>query len=161
MISSGIILLVTTPEREFIGSAGVSDIENQTPMQTSDTFHIASTGKVFIGLLAAQLHEDGLLNLDHTLNTWLPNDLLVQIQYSDQITLRQLLNHSSGIFNYSDEESWKEDALANPKLERGNSDLTQYALNKPAYFLPGEGMHYSNTKLHFSWHDLRHCFRCP
>lgn len=141
----GIILLVNTPDREFIGSAGVSDIENQTPMQTSDTFHIASTGKVFIGLLAAQLHQDGLLNLDDTLDTWLPSDLLTQIQYSDKITLRQLLNHSSGIYNYGDTDKWKEDALANPEQEKGNAELVEYALNKPAEFEPGTGWHYSNT----------------
>ncbi|WP_042143685.1 MULTISPECIES: serine hydrolase [unclassified Pseudoalteromonas] len=141
----GIILLVNTPDREFIGSAGVSDIENQTPMQTSDTFHIASTGKVFIGLLAAQLHQDGLLNLDDTLDTWLPSDLLTKIQYSDKITLRQLLNHSSGIYNYGDTDKWKEDALANPEQEKGNAELVEYALNKPAEFEPGTGWHYSNT----------------
>mgnify|MGYP003670283638 FL=1 len=119
----GIILQINTPEREFIGSAGVSDRDNQTPMQTTDVFSIQSAGKVITALLAAQLHDEALLNLDHTLDTWLPLELLDQIQYSEQITLRQLLNHSSGIVDYNDNEMFIPDLLASPEVQRGNSDL--------------------------------------
>ncbi len=141
----GIILQINTPEREFIGSAGVSDRDNQTPMQTTDVFSIQSAGKVITALLAAQLHDEALLNLDHTLDTWLPLELLDQIQYSEQITLRQLLNHSSGIVDYNDNEMFIPDLLASPEVQRGNSDLVNYALNKTPYALPGTGYHYSST----------------
>jgi D-alanyl-D-alanine carboxypeptidase len=141
----GIILLVNTPERQFIGSAGVSDTDNQTPMQTTDVFSIQSAGKVITALLAAQLHDEALLNLDDSLDTWLPLELLDQIQYSEQITLRQLLNHSSGIADYNKNEMLVQDVLANPEVQRGNVDLVNYALNKTADALPGAGFHYSST----------------
>jgi len=141
----GIILLVNTPEREFIGSAGVSDKDKLTPMQTTDVFSIQSAGKVITALLAAQLHDETLLNLDDTLDTWLPLELLDQIQYSEQITLRQLLNHSSGIFDYNKNEMLSEDVLASPEVPRGNIDLVQYALNKTPLAIPGTGFYYSST----------------
>jgi D-alanyl-D-alanine carboxypeptidase len=141
----GIILLVNTPERQFIGSAGVSDRDKLTPMQTTDVFSIQSAGKVITALLAAQLHDEALLNLDDTLDTWLPLQLLDQIQYSEQITLRQLLNHSSGIVDYNDNEMFVQDVLASPEVQRGNVDLVNYALNKTPYALPGAGFHYSST----------------
>ena len=141
----GIILLVNTPERQFIGSAGVSDRDNQTPMQTTDVFSIQSAGKVITALLAAQLHDEALLNLDDTLDTWLPLELLDQIQYSEQITLRQLLNHSSGIFDYNKNDMFVQDVLASPEVQRGNVELVNYALNKTPLALPGTGFHYSST----------------
>jgi D-alanyl-D-alanine carboxypeptidase len=49
----GIILLVNTPERQFIGSAGVSDKDSETPMQPTEVYHIQSAGKVITALLAA------------------------------------------------------------------------------------------------------------
>lgn len=141
----GIILLVNTPEIQFLGSAGVSDRDSLAPMQTADTFHIQSAGKVFTALLAAQLHDETLLNLDDTLDTWLSKELLDQIQYSEQITLRQLLNHSSGIVDYNDNEMWIVDVLSNPDIQRDNVDLVQYALNQTPYAMPGTGYHYSST----------------
>jgi len=141
----GIILLVNTPERQFIGSAGVSDRDKLTPMQTTDVFSIQSAGKVITALLAAQLHDEAILNLDDTLDTWLPLELLDQIQYSEQITLRQLLNHTSGIVDYNKDEMLLQDVLASPEVQRGNVDLVHYALNKTAEALPGAGFHYSST----------------
>jgi len=141
----GIILLVNTPERQFIGSAGVSDRDDKTPMQTTDVFSIQSAGKVITALLAAQLHDEALLNLDDTLDTWLPLELLEKIQYSEQITLRQLLNHSSGIADYNKNEMLLQDVLTSPEVNRGNVDLVNYALNKTAEAVPGAGFHYSST----------------
>ncbi|MCG7563324.1 serine hydrolase domain-containing protein [Pseudoalteromonas sp. McH1-42] len=141
----GILLYVRTPEHEFTGAAGIADLQQHSPMDVNSSFHIASSGKIFTALLASMLHEDGMLDLDNTLDTWLPDTLLDQIQYSDQITLRQLLNHSSGIYNYSDKNTYVEDKLANPALPVTNESLTQYALNNPGYFKPGADVHYSNT----------------
>lgn len=141
----GIILLVESPEQQFLGSAGLENKASQNPMQVHHTMPTASAGKPMIGLLAAILADENLLNLDDTLNTWLSNDILKQIENSEEITLRQLLNHSSGIFNYADNDDYLTLLTNEPDKLKTDIDFLPLALNQAAYFKPGEGSKYSNT----------------
>ncbi|KZW99180.1 hypothetical protein JL49_18760 [Pseudoalteromonas luteoviolacea] len=144
----GIILHVSAPSGTFTSSAGLANLTTQEVLQPSAVYHLASGGKVFTALLAVQLHEEGLLDLDLTIDNWLSNDLASQIQYSDQITLRQLLNHSSGIYNYSDplrEDAYVEFVMANYKSCISNEDLLQFAYGQSGYFKLGKGVKYSNS----------------
>lgn len=141
----GIILLVETPEKQFLGSAGVENIASQNPMQVYHTMPTASAGKPMIGLLAAMLADDNLLNLDDTIDTWLSDDILNQIPNSAEMTLRQLLNHTSGIYNYTDNDGYLELLISDPDKVKTDIDFLVFALNQPAYFKPGEGSKYSNT----------------
>ncbi len=144
----GVILLVETPKKKFSGSAGVSDRESQLPMKVSDVMPTASGGKKMIALLAVQLAEEGLLNLDDTLSTWIDNDILMQIEHSELITLRQLLSHTSGISNFSDVNdgnAYLELLMAEPEVLKTDIDFLSLAYNQPASFLPGKGFEYSNS----------------
>ncbi|OCQ22500.1 hypothetical protein A7985_00595 [Pseudoalteromonas luteoviolacea] len=144
----GIILHVSAANGAFTGSAGLANLATREVLQPDAVYHLASSGKIFTALLAVRLHEEGLLDLDLTIDNWLSNEVASQIQYSDQITLRQLLNHSSGIYNYSDprsKDAYVEYVMANYKNGISNGDLLQFAYGQPAYFKPGEGVKYSNS----------------
>lgn len=141
----GAVLLVQTETQQFLGAAGVSSLGNSTPMLATDRMPAGSAGKPLIGLLAAQLHNEGLLNLDDSIATWLPVSIIEQIPNGEQISLRQLLNHSSGIYNYTEDTEFFEAVLANPDAQWSNADVAPFGLNKPAYFTPGQGFEYSNT----------------
>ena len=143
----GIVLLVETPDLKFLGAAGLADIETQEPMQTYHVMPSGSAGKKLTALLTVLLEQEGLLSLEDKINTILDEEILSQIEHSDNITIRQLLNHTSGVFDYLDNE----DAFYNTVL---SSDVTTlkldnfalaFALNQPAYAFPGEEFHYSNT----------------
>jgi len=144
----GIVLLVETPQNKFLGSSGLSDKETLTPMTTQVLMPNGSAGKKLTALLAAMLEYDGLLNLDDTINTWLPESLLSQIKNSDEMTLRQLLNHTSGVYDYLDDDiilNFFEAIQNDTDSLKTDSFALQFALNQPAYFLPGKGFEYSNT----------------
>ncbi len=144
----GIILLVETPQTRFIGSAGVSNVQTQQAMQVGDTIPTASVGKKMIALLAAQLADEGQLNLDDTLDTWLSENILSRIANSHQITFRQLLNHTSGIFNYDeidDGDAYIDLLLDAPEVLKTDIDFIELIFDHPGYFLPGEGHQYSNS----------------
>lgn len=141
----GIILLVDSPENKFLGSAGIENKESQNPMQIYHTMPTASAGKPMIGLLALMLADENLLKLDDTLDTWLSADILNQIENSGEITLRQLLNHTSGIFNYTEKGDYLALLIAEPDKLKTDIDFLVFGLNQPAYFKPGEGIEYSNT----------------
>jgi D-alanyl-D-alanine carboxypeptidase len=144
----GIILAIDGPETEFIGSAGLADIESQESMQTYHVMPAGSAGKKATALLVALLHQENLLDIDNTIDTWLPASLLSQIEYSEQITLRQLLNHTSGVYDYLDDrtsDEWFETGYTDVDTLKTDMYALQFALNRPAYFKPGESFAYSNT----------------
>ena len=130
----GIVLLVETPKTRFLGSAGVSNLETQRAMQIGDTIPTGSTGKKMIALLAAQLADEGLLNLDDTLDTWLSEDILSRIPNSYQMTMRQLLNHTSGVFNHPDVDDGEAEVnllLAEPDVLKTDIDFVELIFDHP------------------------------
>jgi D-alanyl-D-alanine carboxypeptidase len=141
----GIILLVESIEKSFLGSAGLADIENQATMQTYHIMPNGSAGKKLTALLVAMLEEEGLLDQDSTIDTWLSEALLAQIEHSEAMTLRQLLNHTAGIYDYLDDDDFKVAVLSDPASLKTDRYALNFALNKPAYFAPGQGWGYSNT----------------
>ena len=147
-IVPGIILLVEKPGFKFLGSAGLADIETQTPMQTYDVMPNGSAGKKITALLTVMLDEEGLLSLDDNIDNWLSDEILAQIENSEKMTIRQLLNHTSGIHDYLD-ESTNDDfihaLLTDTETLKTDSYVLPFGLNYPAYSLPGEAFNYSNT----------------
>lgn len=145
----GVILLVETPEKKFLGSAGLADIETQAPMQTSHVMPSGSAGKKLTSLLTVLLEQEGLLNLDDNINNLLDAKILAQIENSDNITIRQLLNHTSGVFDYLDETTaddfYNAVLVSDPEQLKLDQFALTFALNKPAYSTPGEAFNYSNT----------------
>jgi amidase len=142
----GLVLLLDTPQGSYLNAAGVSNLEDGTPLQVDDRLEIGSNSKSFTIAVLMQLQEEGLLSFDDMLSDWLP-ELAAQIPNGDQITLRQLAAHTSGIWDYGDPIIGE--AAENPeKLEDGYmpEELVQYAIdNGTPDFNPGEGWKYSNT----------------
>ena len=145
----GVVLLVEKADFKFLGAAGVADIETLDAMQTYQAMPTGSSGKKLTALLAVLLEQEGLLNLDDKINTLLGEEILAQIEHSDSITVRQLLNHTSGVFDYLDDSNastyYNALLLSDPSELKLDQYPLAFALNKPAYSLPGEAFHYSNT----------------
>ncbi|MBU2876836.1 MULTISPECIES: serine hydrolase domain-containing protein [Aliiglaciecola] len=144
----GVIMSIEGPEIDFIGSAGLADIQQQTPMQIDHVMPNGSAGKKATALLVAMLHNDGVLNIDDTIDTWLPDEILDRIENSRSMTLRQLLNHSAGVYDYLDSATqahWYSTIMSDPSSLKTDIYALQFALDQPAYFMPGTDFHYSNT----------------
>ncbi len=141
----GVALLVRTPEFEYFGIRGYVDWENQVPLNKDHLFRIASCTKTFVATLAAILHFEGELDLDDTITNYLPDSITSHVQYADEITIRQLLSHTSGIFDITDNPEYWEAQFSDPMKERTDIQVLEFAYDKPAYFEPGAGSHYSNT----------------
>ena len=144
----GIVLLVDTPQGRYLKAAGVSNMDDQTPMKADDTIEIGSITKSFIAVLLLQLQEEGVLSLDDPLSKWLP-DWAEKIPYGDQMILRQFANHTSGVRDYGDPIT--DAVITDPELRVKKftpGELVEYglALGDPD-FKPGEPNHwkYSNT----------------
>jgi D-alanyl-D-alanine carboxypeptidase len=144
----GLVLYVKTPDGAYLNAAGVSSLEDGTPMQGSDILEIGSNTKSMTIVLLMQLVEQGLISLDDPLSKYLPEQAAA-LPNGDQITIRQMAQHTAGLWDYGDEiigggvtDSGKLEASYTP------AELVQYAAdNGSPYFAPGtEGQwHYSNT----------------
>lgn len=126
--------------------SGFADLPNEIPNTLETRFASASAGKAFVAAGILQLIEGGRIRFDDTLGT------LLDIPLNDidkDVTVRQLLNHTSGVPDYFDEsvmdeyeELWAD--YPNYKI-RHNSDLLSLFINKPMMYPKGTKFQYNNS----------------
>jgi D-alanyl-D-alanine carboxypeptidase len=133
-------------------SAGVARVEDDLALTRQSRFRIASTTKTFVAATTLQLVEQGELSLDDTVEQWLPGVVTGPLHDGGRITLRQLLQHTSGLANHVDDqvallEGATSAAEVRALLERAWSadELIALALAHPPEFAPGEGWAYTDT----------------
>lgn len=140
----GITMLVNIPgQGRWIGASGLSDRVAQTPMQPGDRFRIASVTKMFIATMVLQLVEENILLLDHNVEQWLPG----MVPNGHNITIRQLLSHTSGLYDYLDGGFENMYFAEDPPRVWQSHELVQWGVSHRPYFGPGEPgrWKYSNT----------------
>ena len=119
-------------------AAGWHNREKKIPAYPQALFKIASITKLYIAVATTKLVKAGRLSLDKTLAEYFP-ELASRIEYADQITLRMMVQHRSGIPNFVDHpDFWT-------KPPKNRQETLEYALDLPADFKPGEDYGYSNT----------------
>lgn len=142
----GIILAIDHPEKGYwVGASGQADIASKVPMKSCNTSRAGSTVKTFTATSILLLVEDGKLSLDDKAKDYLPAPLVKKLKNADQATIRQLLNHTSGIYNYIQDAKFQTASLNDLTRVWQPEDLLSYAYGRDAYFAAGTGCHYSNT----------------
>ncbi|MEN9567526.1 MAG: hypothetical protein RLZZ69_2722, partial [Cyanobacteriota bacterium] len=128
--------IVTSDGFTWEGAAGVSNLDTQTPTQVEDTFNIASITKSFTAATVLKLTESGTLSLDDTLGQWLP-DIAANIPDGQNITVRQLLNGTSGIPIYGSDPKFdadlEADLLSGSTRKWQPEELVSYIYGDPRY----------------------------
>jgi CubicO group peptidase (beta-lactamase class C family) len=143
---SGVISVRKDKETILRNSYGYADINNKIPNEIETKFATASAGKVFVAVSILQLIQKGRLNLNDTIGNILDFDLKA---IDKKITIRQLLNHTSGIPDYFNESTMEEYAelwqdFPNYKI-RKSMDLVPLFIDKPMMYKAGEQFQYNNT----------------
>jgi D-alanyl-D-alanine carboxypeptidase len=127
-------------------ATGVSDLEAKTPLNTSDRLLAGSIGKTFVAALTLLLMQEGKLNLDDKIERWLGTQTWFgQLPNAKDITLRMLLNHSSGIENHVDISSFQKQMFKSASRNIKYEELIGYVLNKKPLFPAGQGYNYADT----------------
>jgi CubicO group peptidase (beta-lactamase class C family) len=119
-------------------AGGWKDRKNKIPADPQALFKIASISKLYLAVAITKLVNDKHLSLDKTLADYFP-ELVGRIENSKKITLRMMVQHRSGIPNYTDYPNFWE----NPPESR--KETLELALDLPANFEPNEDYGYSNT----------------
>ena len=142
----GVAFVTRNGKEVYQHIGGFADLPNEIPNTLNTRFATASAGKVFVAVGILQLIEQGKLHLEDTLGNVLTMDLG---QIDPDVTIRQLLTHTSGVPDYFDEsvmDDYEELWIDFPNYRiRHNNDLFPLFLNKPMMYPKGEKFQYNNT----------------
>lgn len=119
-------------------TAGWKNREAKIPADPNSLFKIASISKLYTAVALTKLAKEKRLSFDQSLSHYFP-ELKGRIEYADEITLKMMVQHRSGIPNFTDNPDYWKDEQAN-----GQRAL-DFALDLPASFKPDKGYKYSNT----------------
>ena len=133
---SGVVLLADYGKVRYHKAFGYREFSTQKNLHRKDLFELASISKTFTAMAVMLLEKEGRLSVDDSISTYL------SVPYPG-ITIRHLLNHTSGLPDYQAimDQHWDKSKVA------GNEDIIEY-LNRyapPARFAPGTRYEYSNT----------------
>ncbi|GGW79996.1 D-alanyl-D-alanine carboxypeptidase [Streptomyces lomondensis] len=147
----GVTVTVRRGHGTWADTAGVGNLKTGKPRSAHDHYRAASISKTFVATVLLQLEAEGELSLDDTVERWLPGVVRGNGHDGREITLRQLLDHTSGIFDYLEDRGFQQtymtaDGFQEHRFDRATpEDLLAFALRNKPYFAPGESWEYSNT----------------
>jgi D-alanyl-D-alanine carboxypeptidase len=137
----GIIVVLQGRQEKQILRAGAADLATGRQPSPDDHMRIASTAKAFSGAVALSLVDRGDLNLDDTLR-----ERLLRLPGAwGSVTLRQLLNHTSGLPDFTEDPGFIDELTADPRRHFDSRRLLDYAADEPLRFRPGSQYRYSNS----------------
>lgn len=134
----GVSSLVVRDGETTIGTAGVANAEGD-PMGIDTAFRVGSISKTFVATMVLQLVDEGLVDLDSQLSTYLPQTIV-----GGDVTVRWLLSHRSGIPSYTEQPTFFEDAFEDLERSWSMDEILGYVADVPAGD-PDQAYSYSNT----------------
>ncbi|MFF4251739.1 serine hydrolase domain-containing protein [Streptomyces sp. NPDC001663] len=146
---------VTATAKDAHGSwstnVGVGNLRTGKPRSAEDRYRVGSITKTFVATVLLQLEAEGRLSLDDTVEKWLPGAVRGHGHDGRAITVRQLLNHTSGVFNYTEDDTFVrtyflKDGFFKHRYDRKTPrELLAVAMSHKPNFAPGTSWSYSNT----------------
>lgn len=152
--AAGITVAVALADGTILHYAhGMADTKAQLGMTSRALMPTGSIGKSYVAALVLTMVADGLLELDAPIAPWFANsNWFYRLPNYNLITLRQLLNHSSGLIDHVFDTGTKFLKYLKKKFSTNQAtlpicplDLVQFALDQEPLFSPGQGFHYSDT----------------
>jgi D-alanyl-D-alanine carboxypeptidase len=137
--SRGGVLAVLTPDCGLWAGASGESAPGE-PLSSEHLLRIGSITKTFVATSIVSAATEGLLDLDATVDTWVPTT-----PSGNVITVRHLLTHTSGLFNYTEDTMFMNAAFDDPSVAHAPEELLAVAFQHPSLFQPGEQWSYSNT----------------
>ncbi len=143
----GVIIWVdaTDDADDYTAAAGFANRATEAPMTLDTRFRIASNTKSFVGLAAAQQHAAGTLDLDAKAQNYIDPSITEEIENADTATVRQLLNHSAGTYDYLGSNGFWDAVDDDPTHVWSAEEALAFAFGKKASFAAGTSWEYSNT----------------
>ncbi|HAA14808.1 MAG TPA: hypothetical protein DCE41_25210 [Cytophagales bacterium] len=142
----GVVAYLRTPDGvAWSGASGYASLEESIPMRTCYRMLIASVSKVFVASAVFQLVEAGAVSLDDPLGDYLQGQYMDRIRNAKVVTIRQLLNHTSGLYDYLWPTKFELWSIQEPFHSAEVEEKLKLAYGKRPTHEPGTTYSYSNT----------------
>ncbi len=143
----GVTVGVAAPDGRTVGvSIGYADLEAKRALKPADRMLAGSIGKTFVSAITLQLVEEGKLNLDDKIEKWLGRELWFdRLPNARRITLRMLMNHTSGIPEHVLNKDFIKALREQPDKVWKPEELVAFILDSKPLFEAGEGWAYADT----------------
>ncbi|MFJ6069405.1 serine hydrolase domain-containing protein [Streptomyces sp. NPDC093065] len=147
----GVTATARDGHRTWSRTVGVGDLRTGEPRSERDRYRVGSITKTFVATVVLQLEAEGRLSLDDTVDEWLPGVVEGNGNDGKRVTLRTLLNHTSGIHDYTADEEFARTYFARDGFFEHRYDtltprrLAAIATSHEPDFAPGTDWSYSNT----------------
>ena len=146
-VASGVLAEVRSAGRVWRGASGVAELGTSGPVPSAGRFRAGSITKSFVATVVLQLAGEGRITLDDPSGTWLPG----LVPHGDRITLRHLLQHTSGIADYGESDRFRglygtTEAIVGMRQRTWSPpELLAFVAGQPSVFEPGSSWAYSST----------------
>lgn len=139
------IAVYSETEGWWAGTAGYARQETRDTMTTCHRQYLQSVSKTFMAVVILQLHEEGKINLNVPITKYLPAKYAAVIKNAETITVRMLLNHTSGIAEYNSLPEYTAEVILYPMKVLSMDKAILMLKGKPPQFAPGDRYRYTNT----------------
>lgn len=131
----GVSVLIEDSAGVWAGSAGFADLEQQIPFTPCQISKVASITKMMMGALTFKLQEEGSLSIDDPISKYIDVDILKKITNAEGKTIRQLMNHTTGIYDVINSSEFYLAALNHPNKEWKALELLKFVYGQPGVAL--------------------------
>ena len=145
---TGVAGMVRDGNRVVQARSGVSDVDSRRPMPADGSFRIGSDTKTFVSVVLLQLVGEGRIGLDDPIERWLPGVVDGNGNNGQLVTVREVLQHTSGIYNYTNDLAvlqTQDGYLAHRYDHYTEAELVAIAMQHAPLFAPGTAWSYTNT----------------
>ena len=136
----GTMVLLRTPQGEFVYGYGATEVGGTTPPRADTHFRIASNTKTMTAAVIVLLAQEGKLRFDDPVSKYVSG-----VPNGDNITIRELLKMRSGLFNYTSAPELAESLDRDPTRVWTTDELLTIAFKHPPAYAPGTAYEYCNT----------------
>lgn len=143
------VAIHTEKEGWWADSAGYSRTEDKTPMRPEHMHYLQSVAKTFMATVILHLIEKGKLGLDDPISRHLPDWAAAYLRNPADITVRMLLNHTSGVPEYNVRPGYISRVILHPLETLSVQENLSYIRNEPPVFPPGSRYAYANANFEF------------
>ena len=144
----GLTVAVYSAEGYWATAKGFSNLETKKAMDLCKLQYLQSISKTYMAIAVLKLHEAGRIDLDAPITNYLPERYSKYLDKPETVKVRNLMNHTSGIPEYSDVPEYIAYLLQHPDHSFTSEEFLEYIKNEKQRFVPGSKYLYTNTNYH-------------
>ena len=145
MIPGASVAVYSEKEGWWAGAQGYADLEKKLPMTNCHLQYLQSISKSYMAVEILQLKEQGKIDLDAPMTKYLPARYSKYIKNASSVTIRMLLNHTSGVPEYNEAPAFVSNVILHPLQNFTSEDCLKVINGMESQFTPGSKYKYTNT----------------